>query len=124
MTVKKGSDKNCVTGEVRRALTRDIPPALMSLVRAGGMCLVTEGVLAPNTRLELEVHFPDGTQTVKCLAEVVWTRLEHTDIKSYQEPTALTGVLFVQIALQARKNLIQYAKMNSLMSGGGEAPGA
>ena len=108
--------KNCETGEVRRGLTKNIS--------AVGLCLVTEGSLELNTRLELEIRFPDGTETVTCMAEVVWTRPTDPHPKSYKESIAITGVKFVKIDPEAKKNLVQYAKMNALMSGGGEAPGA
>ena len=99
--------KNLATGVVRRALTRNISE--------GGMCIITEALITLGTKLEIEVRFPDGTDPVTCVGEVVWSKPVDEQRKTYKNPTALNGVKFVEIDPKARTSLLLYARMNALL---------
>ena len=93
------------TGKVRRALTRDIS--------AGGICFVTEEILEPGTALEVELKLPDRDAPILFLGEVAWSRPIGPKPKSYQDPTAETGIKFVSIDPKERELIVQYAKLNA-----------
>ena len=93
------------TGKVRRALTRD--------VSAGGICLVTEELLKPGTPLEVELKLPDRDSPIRFTAEVMWSKPVGEPHKSYENPTAETGVRFVTIDPNDQKQLMLYAKVNA-----------
>jgi len=97
--------KNLKTNKVRRALTKDIS--------ASGLGLITEELLEPGTPLEIEVKFPDCASPMMFAAEVVWSRPVGEPRKSYQNPTAETGVKFVRIEPKDQVLLKQYAALNA-----------
>ncbi|MBI2496286.1 MAG: PilZ domain-containing protein [Candidatus Omnitrophica bacterium] len=90
---------------IGRALTKDIG--------ADGVCLITEGVLEPGTQMELEVRFPDREQPITLAAEVVWSKLLDQPAKSYETPTAETGLKFVRIDPRDRSFIVQYVMLNT-----------
>ena len=93
------------TGKVRRALTKDIS--------AGGICFVTEELLEPGTALEVELKLPDRDAPIAFLGEVSWSRPIGPAPKSYQNPTAETGVKFISIDPKERDLIMLYAKLNA-----------
>ena|SRR3989338_929015 len=93
------------TKKVRRALTKDIS--------AGGICFVTEEILELGTALEVELKLPDREAPIIFLGEVAWSRPIGPKPKSYQDPTAETGVKFVSIDPKERELIMQYAKLNA-----------
>src|SRR3989338_1143623 len=93
------------TGKTRRALTKDIS--------AGGICFVTEELLEPGTALEVELKLPDRDAPVAFLGEVSWSRPIGPAPKSYQNPTAETGVKFISIDSKERDLIMLYAKLNA-----------
>ena len=97
--------KIITTGKVRRALTKDIS--------AGGVCFITEELLEPGTALEVELKLPDRDAPIKFLGEVAWSRPIGPAPKSYQNPTAETGIKFVSIDPKDRALIVQYAKLNA-----------
>ena len=97
--------KNLKTGKVRRALTKDLGGV--------GMCLVTEEILEPGTPLEVEFTLPDRPAPVMCQVEVVWSRPLRMPTKSYENPTAETGVKFTTIDPKDLALLKQYVALNA-----------
>ena len=97
--------KNLKTGKVRRALTKDLSGA--------GMGLITEEILAPGTPLEMEIKLPDREAPITFQAEVVWSKPVGGPRKSYENPTAETGVKFVQVDPHDQKLLMLYARLNA-----------
>ena len=93
------------TGKVRRALTKD--------VSAGGMCVITEELLSPGAKVEVELKLPDWDKPIICAAEVVWSRPMGEARKSYENPTAETGLRFVNLAPKDQVLLKQYAALNA-----------
>ena len=93
------------TGKVRRALTKDIS--------AGGVCFVTEEVLEPGMALEVDLKLPDRAAPITFLGEVAWSRPIGSQRKSYENPTAETGVKFVSIDPKDQALIMQYAKLNA-----------
>ena len=94
------------TGKVQRALTED--------VSARGLCLVTETVLTPGTKLELELKLPDRDARITFTGEVMWSKpIGGKPLKSYELPTAETGVKFVNIDPNDEKLLMLYARLNA-----------
>lgn len=96
------------TGKTRRALTRDIS--------AGGICVITEELLEPGTALEVALTLPDREAPITFLGEVAWSRPVGPAPKSYQNPTAETGIKFVSIDPKEQQLIMQYAKLNALPS--------
>ena len=97
--------KHLDTGKVRRALTRD--------VSAAGVCLVTEELLTPGTRLGIEIKLPDREAPITFTGEVVWSKPIGGSGKSYENPTAETGVKFVAIDPKDQKLVMLYARINA-----------
>ena len=97
--------KIITTGKVRRALTKD--------VSAGGISFITEELLEPGTALEVELKLPDREAPIIFLGEVAWSRPVGPPPKSYQNPTAETGIKFVSIDPKERALITQYAKLNA-----------
>ena len=93
------------TGQVRRALTKD--------VSAGGVSFITEELLEPGTALEVELTLPDCELPVQFLGEVAWSRPIGPPPKSYEDPTGETGVKFISIDPKDRALIMQYAKLNA-----------
>ncbi len=93
------------SGKVRRALTKDMG--------GGGLCLITEEMLEPGTKLAVEIKLPDRAETVTFLAEVVWSRLVCASHKSYENVTVETGVRFIDPNPKDQALIIQYARMNA-----------
>jgi len=84
--------KNLETGRVLRALTWNL-----SLV---GMRLTTEGVLAPGTRLEVDLKLPDRKTPIICQAEVIWSQSSDEPHRSFEVPPAETGIKFLDLTPQ------------------------
>lgn len=97
--------KNLKTGKVRRALTKDIS--------ASGMRLITEELLESGTPLDIEVKLPDRDTPMAFTAEVIWSQPVGEPRKSYQNPTAETGVKFVRIDAKDQTLLNQYVKLSA-----------
>lgn len=93
------------TGKVRRALTKD--------VSAGGVCLVTEELLKAGTPLDVELKLPDRDRSIAFTGVVKWSKPIGESHKSYENPTAETGVEFVRIDPDDQKQLMLYAKLNA-----------
>lgn len=93
------------SGKVRRALTKDMG--------GGGLCVITEEMLEPGTKLAVEIKLPDRGDTVTFLAEVVWSRLVCASQKSYENMTVETGVKFIDPNPKDQMLIIQYARMNA-----------
>ena len=93
------------TGKVRRGLTRD--------VSGGGLCFVSEELLAPGTSLGIELKLPDRNTPITFSAEVVWSRPVGEPPKSYEAPTIETGVKFVAVDSKNVAILRQYATLNA-----------
>ena len=93
------------TGKVKRALTKDIS--------AGGICCVTEELLEAGIAVEVELRLPDRAAPILLLGEVAWSRPIGSQHKSYQNPTAETGIKFVSIDPKDRAAILQYAQLNA-----------
>ena len=66
-------------------------------VSAGGLCIIAEEELAPDTPLELEVKVPDLKDSIRALGRVVW----QTKFEAANEQTKVffnTGVEFTGIS--------------------------
>jgi len=85
--------KNLDTGRILRVLTRDLSTK--------GMCVVTEGLLSAGTRLEVELKMPDRETPLTVQAEVAWSRVIDEPRKSYESPTAETGIAFTNLSPHA-----------------------
>ena len=97
--------KNMKTGKVRRALTKDVSGL--------GLCLVTEEILEPGTLLGVEIKLPDRESRITFTAEVVWSRPVAASRRSYENPTAETGIRFLGIDPKDQKLLRAYATINA-----------
>ena len=76
-------------------------------VSAGGLCIIAEEELAPDTPLELEVKVPDLKDSIRALGRVVW----QTKFEAANEQTKVffnTGVEFTGISDFDRFNLNRY----------------
>ena len=93
------------TGKVRRALTKNIS--------AGGICLVTEELLKTGTQVEVELKLPDRDKAILLMGIVKWSKPIGEPPKPYENPTAETGVEFVQIDPDDQRQLMFYAKLNT-----------
>ncbi|MBI3010990.1 MAG: PilZ domain-containing protein [Candidatus Omnitrophica bacterium] len=97
----------------RALVGQRIGRALTKNIGVDGVCLITEGVLEPGTQLELQVRFPDRAQPITLVAEVVWSSLLDQPAKSYEPPTAETGLKFVRIDPRDRSFIVQYVTLNA-----------
>ncbi len=93
------------TGKVQRSLTKDLSGV--------GLRLVTEQPLSPGTPLEVEMKLPDFDAPLTFTAEVVWSRPISEQRKSYEAPTAETGVRFVNVDAKVLSLIKQYAALNA-----------
>ena len=98
--------RNLNSGKVQRTLTKDIG--------GDGMCLITEGALEPGTKLEVEIKLPDRDLPTTAVTEVMWSRSVVEPRKSYELPTAETGMKFVRIDQKDVALIMQYAMLNAL----------
>ena len=98
--------KNLSSAKVQRTLTKDIG--------GEGMCLITEGTMEPGTKLEVEIKLPDRDIPIIAAMEVVWSRPVGEPRKSYELPTAETGVKFVRMDQKDLALVMQYARLNTL----------
>ena len=96
-------DLNTLT--VQRALTKD--------VSASGVCLVTEQLLKPGAKLELEIKLPDHGASITLTGEVVWSRLIQAPHSFLDKPTVEAGVRFVSITPDVQKLISLYARLNA-----------
>ena len=93
------------TGKVQRSLTKDLSGV--------GLRLVTEQPLSPGTPLEVEMKLPDREGPLTFTAEVVWSKPISEQRKSYEAPTAETGVKFVNVDPKILALIKQYAALNA-----------
>ena len=93
------------TGQVRRALTRDIS--------GGGLSCVTETLLKPGTALEVEVKLPDRETPITFTVEVVWSKPVGGESTNPQNQTAETGMKIVKINPKDQTLLVQYATLHA-----------
>ena len=93
--------------------TRKVLRLLTKNISGTGMALVTEGMLEPDTKLELEITLPDRETPILCEARVVWSQPTGEPHKSYAAPPSETGVHFVNIAPKDQAQLLQYARLNA-----------
>lgn len=100
------------TGKVQRVLTKDIS--------AVGLRIVTEGVLESGTTLEVEMTLPDGSPPIGFTVEVVWSQAIQEPRKSYEIPTAETGVKFVTIDPKQLSLIRQFVAFNTPLPEPGE----
>jgi hypothetical protein len=82
--------KDLETGRVQRVLTKDLS--------SKGVCLVTEGLLRPGTRLQVDLQLPDRATPLTVQAEVVWSRAVDEPGTSDEVPTVETGVIFTHLS--------------------------
>jgi hypothetical protein len=92
------------TGQTQRALTKDIS--------AVGVCLLTHDLLPPGTPVSVELHLPDSTDTVKFLAEVIWSWPLPQSGSGEESTTAQAGMTVISIDPKDRLRVMQYAQLN------------
>ena len=81
--------KDLDTGRVMRVLTKNLT--------AKGMCVITEGLLRPGTRLEVDLKLPDREAPLTLQAEVAWSRVIDEPEKGYETPATETGIAFTKL---------------------------
>ncbi len=79
-------------------------PAVSSNLSAGGLRLVAQAHVQPETRLWIELQLPGRTAPVAFIGEVVWS--EQRDLKGVS-PVEI-GVRFVEIAPDDLQAVLQY----------------
>lgn len=88
------------TGAVGQAVTKNIS--------GGGVCIFTERVLAPGTRLQVAMKLPEGERPVNFIAEVVWSEAYEIIGKAERRRAVETGVRFVEIAPPDQEAVMQH----------------
>ena len=92
------------TGKVERTVTKDIG--------GGGICLFTEHVLAPGTRLQVAMKLPGSEQLVNFIAEVVWSEAYEVVGKTERRRAVETGVRFLEIAPNDQDAVMRHVILN------------
>ncbi len=67
-------------------------------ISSGGICLFTDSVLSPDTRLQITIHLPNRKQPVQAMGEVVWSEPYEVVSKAGRFPAIESGVRFLNIA--------------------------
>lgn len=71
-------------------------------ISAGGLCILAQEKLAPNTPLELKIKIPDLVDHIRALGKVVWQK------KSESSQNFDTGLEFTGISDFDRFNINRY----------------
>lgn len=103
-TYKMADAKQDLSGSVVQSLTKD--------VGGGGIRLMTAVQFGLNTRLQVEVKFPDRAKPVAFTGEVVWSKaLEQTEgidrTRRFE-----TGLRYVAISKEDQKYILQHANLH------------
>ncbi len=77
-------------------------------VGGGGLCVFTDQVLPPGTRLQVAMTLPGREQPVHFIAEVVWSEPYEVIGKTQRTRSVESGVRLVEIAPQDREALMQH----------------
>ena len=77
-------------------------------VGGGGICLFTERVLVPGTRLQVAMQLLEGERTVHFVAEVVWSEAYEVIGKTERRRAVETGMRFVEIAPADQDAVMQH----------------
>ena len=92
------------TGRVQRVLTRN--------VSSGGVCLITEELIASGALVEVKVKFPDREQSIAFQGVVKWSQLASGP--EHGSGAAETGVQFISIDPKDRALIAHYVKLSAL----------
>ena len=92
------------SGKVERTVTKD--------VGGGGVCIFTENVLSPGTRLQVAMKHPGSEQPVNFIAEVVWSEAYEVIGKTERRRAVETGVRFLEIAPNDQAAVMRHVILN------------
>ena len=88
------------SGKMEGAATKDIS--------GRGICLFTQQVLAPGTRLQISMKLPDRERPVNFMAEVVWSEAYEMIGKTERRRSAETGIRFVEVSAQDQAAIMHH----------------
>jgi len=91
------------TGLVQRVLTKNIS--------SGGVCLITEEIVAPGALVEVEVKLPDREQPLAFQGVVKWSRPASGSEQGAR--AAETGVQFISIDPKDRALIAHHVKLSA-----------
>ena len=92
------------SGKVERTVTKDMS--------GGGICIFTENVLPPGTRLQVAMKLPGSEQPVNFIAETVWSEAYEMIGKTERRRAVETGVRFLEISPNDQDAVMQYVILN------------
>ncbi len=92
------------TGAVGQTVSKDIG--------GGGVCVFTEHVLPPGTRLQVAMQVPGVEGPVHFIAEVMWSEQYEIIGRTEHRRAVETGVRFVEIAPQDQQVVMQHVILN------------
>ena len=81
-------------------------------VGGGGICLITDEVFAPGTRLQFVLKLPDVEQSVRFVGEVVWSEPYEIIGKTERRRAVEAGVRFVEISPADREAVMRHVILN------------
>ena len=77
-------------------------------VGGGGICVFTDKVLEPGTRLQVSMKLPGQDEPVNFIAEVIWSEPYEVIGKTERQRAVETGVRFVEIAPKDHEAVMQH----------------
>ena len=92
------------SGQTKQAVTKDIG--------GGGICLFTEQILPPGTRLQVAMKLPNAEQPVHFIGEIVWSEPYEVIGKAVRRRAVEAGVRFVEIAPKDQASVMQHVILN------------
>ena len=101
-------------GAAKRTVSKD--------VAGGGLCLFSDRVLPPGTRLQVALTLPGREQPVNFTAEVVWSEQYEVIGKGEEHQRSVeVGLQFVEIAPQDREAVMQHVILSLKSPGIGDS---
>ncbi len=88
------------SGTAHQSMTKDIS--------GGGICLFTDQVYAPGTRLSVSMKLPGRAEPVRFTAEVVWNEQYEMIGKESRQRSIEAGVRFVDVKPEDRAAILQH----------------
>jgi len=78
--------------------------ALTKNISGSGICIELKEVLAPGTRIQLEINLPNESKPIFFIGEVVW----QDKISSSPHGSLATGIRYIKIGLTQRQKITNY----------------
>ena len=83
-------------------------PTVSKNIGGGGICIFSDQVLEPGTRLNVSMKLPDQPRVIAFIGEVIWSEPYEVIGQTQRQRAVEVGLQFVEIADQDRDAILQH----------------